>query len=380
MNLLDLKHMLANNIKNVIGWRTKRKIVVISVDDYGNVRLDSKSARDAMDRKGLKVMNRFDAYDTLETKQDLDALFSVLTSVKDKHGRHAVFTPFAVPCNINFEAMAENAYAGYHYEQLPNTFEKLSEQQPEAYRGAWELLQEGINKKIFIPQFHGREHLNLKVVNEKLGRRDKELLTALENRSFTSISKSGYATISTTAAYDFWKFEENEHFHEMIRDGLNAFENVYGYKADHFNPPVAREHPVIHQTLKECGIKYIDASLIKKEHQGSGRYKKVFNYTGKKNKIGQIFMVRNVVFEPTDARGYNWVDHTLKQVEAAFRWNRPAIISSHRVNFCGHIDPKNREKGLNALRELLKRITDRWPEVEFMAANELGGLVAGRHD
>jgi hypothetical protein len=104
----------------------------------------------------------------------------------------------------------------------------------------------------------------------------------------------------------------------------------------------------------------------------------VFNYTGKNSREQQHFIVRNVVFEPIDPRGFNWVNHAIRQIEAAFRWNRPAIISSHRVNFCGHIDPENREKGLSALRELLKQITERWPEVEFMAANELGDLVSGR--
>lgn len=378
MTLGDLKRAFARNTKNLIGWRTKRKIIVISVDDYGNVRLDSKKARDTMDKEGLKVYSRFDALDTLETKQDLEALYSVLTSVKDKHGRHAVFTPFAMPCNIDYEKMADEGYEQYRYEQLPKTYEKLEELHPKAYRGAWPLWKEGIEKGIMVPLFHGREHLNLKLFEEKLQKRNKDVMISLKNRSYTSISSDEYSTVSAMAAFDFWELEENVTFSEIIRDGLNAFEEVYGYRSDHFNPPGGREHPVIHGTLYECGVKYIDTPFIKTEHQGKGKFKKVFNYTGKKNSEGQTYLVRNVVFEPTEDRGISWVDFTMMQIEAAFRWNRPAIISSHRVNFCGHIDPNNREKGLSALRDLLKRITERWPEVEFMAANELGDLVAGR--
>ena len=376
MNLSDIKNTLANNVKNIIGWRTKRKIVVISVDDYGNVRLDSKQAREAMDREGSKVMNRFDALDTLETREDLEVLFEALQSVKDKNGRHAVFTPFALPCNINFEKMAETGYSSYHYELLTETFEKISVLQPDAYRGAWDLWREGIDRGIMVPLFHGREHLNLKLFEEKLAKGDKELLTALKNRSYTSISSVGYETISPMAAFDFWETDENERFKEVIRDGLDAFETVYGYRSDHFNPPGGREHPLIHKTLKECGVTYLDTPLIKTEHQGRGNYKKVINYTGKKNREGQVYLVRNVVFEPTDDRGVDWVDFTLKQIEAAFRWNRPAIISSHRVNFCGHIDPENRKLGIESLKTLLQRITTRWPDVEFMAANELGNLIS----
>ncbi|MBL0012861.1 MAG: hypothetical protein IPP30_03640 [Flavobacterium sp.] len=98
-----LKDSLINNLKNSIGWKTKRKIVVFSVDDYGNVRLHSKEARAKLDQAGLKVYSRFDLYDTLETKQDLEQLYAVLDSVKDKNGRSAVFTPFSLPCNIDFE-------------------------------------------------------------------------------------------------------------------------------------------------------------------------------------------------------------------------------------------------------------------------------------
>lgn len=375
---MSLKQSITQNTKNLIGWRSKRKVVVISVDDYGNVRIDSRKALDKMTADGLNLQGRFDAFDTLETRQDLEALFSVLTSVTDRNGRHAVFTPFAMPCNINFERMEEAGFDEYHYELLPQTFEKLAEKQPEAYKGAWNLVHEGIKAKIYVPLFHGREHLNLKVFEEKLIRKDPALITALKQRSYPGLGDTGYATISQMAAFEFDEFDENLRFHDMIRDGLNRFEEVYGYRADHFNPPGGREHPVIHKTLKECGVNYIDTPFIKTEHQGSGRYRKVFNYTGKKNRQGQIFLVRNVVFEPTENRGVDWVSFAMKQIEAAFRWKRPAIISSHRVNFCGHIDEENRKEGLRALRELLKKITNRWPDVEFMAANELGDLISGR--
>lgn len=377
MFLKTLKNSAVLNAKNLIGWRTKRKIIVFSVDDYGNVRVASKAARKQMDQAGLKIYSRFDAYDTLETRQDLEELYEALSSVKDKNGCHAVFTPFAVPCNIDFEQMEKTGYQEYLYELLPQTFQKLSVFYPKAYEGAWKLLQEGISEGLMVPQFHGREHLNIKVFEEKLSREDQDIFTALKNRSYTSISSNGHKRVSPMAAFDFWNFKENERFKEIILDGLDAFEKVYGYRATHFNAPGSRDHSVLFGTLHDSGIKYLDAPLVKREHQGKGEYKTSINYTGKTSKCGQTFLVRNVVFEPTDERGVDWVSYTMKQIEAAFRWNRPAIISSHRVNFCGHINEKNREKGIRALRELLKKITQRWPNVEFMAANELGNLISG---
>ncbi|NDI97575.1 hypothetical protein GWA97_00615 [Flavobacterium sp. LaA7.5] len=367
--IAGVKKKITDNIKNIKGWKTNRKIVVFSVDDYGNVRLASKHARENLDKAGMPAKSRFDKYDTLETKEDLEHLFDVLTSVKDKHGNPAVFTPFALPANIDFEKVIENNYDGYYYELLPQTLAKLP-----GYEKVWDLWQEGIKNRLLLPQFHGREHLNLKVFNELLSAKDPQIITALQNRSYTSIDFKKYPSISYTAAFDFDKFEENETFKDAIVDGLDVFEKVFGYRAIHFNPPGGRENPVLHPLLFEKGIKILDTPSDKKEHLGNGQYKKVFNYMGKENGSGQLFMIRNAVFEPTQDNS-DWVAMTMQQIATAFRWKKPAVISSHRVNFCGLIDEKNRQDGLQALRQLLQQIVKRWPDVEFMAANELGELI-----
>ncbi|AWA28630.1 hypothetical protein HYN48_00220 [Flavobacterium magnum] len=369
MSLKNLKQALANNMKNIRGWKTDRKIVVISVDDYGNVKVDSKEAIEQMEKEGVKPLSHFDIHDTLETGDDLQQLFEVLSSVKDRHGNPAVFTAFSLPVNIDFDKMKANNYEKYEYELLPETFAKRK-----GYENVWALWQEGMRKKLIVPQFHGREHLNLKIFNDALKNRDKATLVALKNRSYTSISLKNYP--SYTAAFDFSDFSEFESHNEIIADGLNAFEKVFGFRATHFNAPGGRENAVLHKALKENGVLYIDTPFDKKEHLGGGKFKRVFNYTGKQNEHGQTFMVRNVVFEPIWKRGYDPVEHALKQVEAAFRWNKPAIISSHRVNYSGLVDPKNRENGLGALKKLLSEITKRWPDVEFMAANELAEQIA----
>jgi len=132
--------------------------------------------------------------------------------------------------------------------------------------------------------------------------------------------------------------------------------------------------------LKNQGIQFMDTNLIHKQYLGNKEYSKSFNYTGKKLATGQLNIVRNVVFEPTASEHVASVQLAMDQIEAAFFWNRPAIISSHRVNFCGHINPKNRETGILALKDLLKKIVQKWPDVEFMAANELGDLMLKKQD
>lgn len=370
-----MKQILFDNLKNIYGWKTKRKIIIFSVDDYGNVRLDSKKARENLDKAGLKVLSRFDTYDTLETRNDLEALYSVLTSVKDKKGKSAVFTPYALPCNINFEAMALKGNERYIYELLPETFSKLSTRNPQSYEGTWQLWQEGIDKGLMKPQFHGREHFNLKVFEEKLENKDKEVLVNLQNHSYTSISTSGYSSIGYTAAFAFHKDEDYIKLQNILEDGTDQFDKVFGYSSETFTPP-AQQFPLkLLPILQKNRIKAIDRPFHHQIHLGEDQYERKFNMIGFEKRTDLATIVRNVVFEPTHGN-IDHVEKAFQQIKAAFRWNKPAIISSHRVNFCGHIDEKNRKIGLSALQNLLNKIAKEWPDVEFMTADELSRLIS----
>lgn len=363
-----MKRILVDNVKNALSWKSKRKIVVFAVDDYGNVRLHSKKAKENLLREGLELSNRFDNYDTLETESDLLSLYDTLSSVKDKYGNHAILSALAVPVNIDFDKMLESKYEEYYYEKLPDTFHKLP-----GYESVWSLWKEGMQKKLIVPEFHGREHLNLKYFKDNLNYKEFTTLTSLKNRSYTGIKRRG-SNVSYTAAFHFEKKEELELQKEIIRDGLNLFEEVFGYRASVFNPPGGRENDDLHGTLSENGIKYLESPMVKHEHQGDSEYKTKFYTTGKVNKYKQTFIVRNAVFEPTSSN-QDWVGTCLEQINTAFKWNCPAIISSHRVNFCGLIDENNRKKGLGDLRILLKKIIKKWPDVEFMSISELGSLI-----
>lgn len=366
-----MKQFLFNNLKNIPGWRTNRKLVVFAVDDYGNVRLNSLQARQKLD---VRIHNRFDAYDSLETREDLEQLYEVLSSVKDQQGRFACFTPFTLPCNLDFEALAANGYQEYVYETLPTTYEKLSAQQPSAYEGTWNLWQEGIQAGLLSPQFHGREHLNIQHFLHLLKEKNPTLMDSLRHRSLVALSPSRHAPVGWTASFSFWEPAELKKHSPILWEGLDAFEQVFGYRARVFTPPAQKFHPSLYPVLRQKGIIAIDRPFHYQQHMGFGNYKHMFETMRWDAKIGIVKIVRNVVFEPTDSH----IDHVgkvLNQIKAAFRWNRPAIISSHRVNFCGHIDPENRKKGLWDLKELLRQIVQRWPDVEFVSVGELAEMM-----
>lgn len=365
-----MKQLLFNHLKNVSGWRSKQKYVAIVVDDYGSVRVNSKKARQQMDANGIPGTLRFDRYDTLETTDDLSALFSVLDGVKDAISNSAVFTPYALSCNVNFEAMAEQGYLSYISEDLPETFSKLESQQANAYTGTWNLWKQGMEAGLLAPQFHGREHFHIGTFNALLAKREANLLNALKTRSLTGLQDPKGHPGGWTAAFGFYSLDETASYGMIIEDGVHKFQKIYGYRPQVFTPP-AQEFPLsLEPGLTAMGLEAIDKPFIRNRNLGDGHYKREFNTTKKGTKGNPTVMVRNVVFEPTDGNR-DHVGLALKQIDAAFTWNRPAIISSHRVNFCGHIDEKNRKKGLEDLEYLLRRIRLKWPDIQFVPVSTL---------
>ncbi len=165
--------------------------------------------------------------------------------------------------------------------------------------------------------------------------------------------------------------EELDRHRSVVIKGLNIFEEEYGVRSVSFTPPAGEFSPLLEPALADSGVVALNRSLTQKQYYGNGSYKREWNYTGKRRKDGLQTIVRNVVFEPTHDRGTDPVEKALKQMEAAFRWKRPAIISSHRVNFCGFIDEENRKKGLEELQRLLDQIVLRWPDVEFVSVEDL---------
>ena len=369
--MLSKKRRALINLKNIPGWRTNRKIVVFSVDDYGNIRMASQQARRNLEKVGLDVnQNRFDQFDCLEDRADLEQLFDSLSSVKDQHRNSAVFTAFSMPVNIDFEKIIASNYSEYHYELLPDTFKKLV-----GYENTWKLWKEGIEKKILFPQSHGREHINVKYLMDGLAKKDKEMIACMNESSFAALTLHDTKIISYPRAFAFHEFDENKELIQIAIDGLSQFEKVFGFRAKHFTAPGTYAHHHLEVKLKPEGIEYIDTSIIKQEHQGNGKYKSSYNTLGKKNKAGQRYILRNCIFEPLLNPTEDHINECLAEIEIAFRWKKPANISSHRVNFCGHIDSGNRDFGLKQLRILLDRIVKKWPDVEFMTTVELGELI-----
>lgn len=372
---MRLKQTLGDNLKNLLGWRTPRKLVAFAVDDYCNVRVASRAALENLGRSGLDLSGQFDRLDTVETRQDLEALFETLGSVRDAQGRPAVFTAYALSANPAFECVRADE-ASYQYEPVTKTFQRLTAEQPGAYEGAWALWQEGMQEGLIRPQFHGREHFNIRLFEEKLQRKAPDLLANLENRSLAGLTREpSFPDIGFSEAFAVHDDRCLGQQIEVLKDGMRLFEQCFGAKSTTFTPPAQTISPRLYPVCEGLGIRLIHKPRSVLRRVAPGNHVREFSWTGRRSSSGHASLVRNVVFEPglNDARASE--ERVIQQIAAAFRWQKPAVISSHRVNFCGHIDETNRSRSLKKLRRLLKLIVSRWPDAEFIAVDHLADLI-----
>jgi hypothetical protein len=367
----NIKKTILSYIQNIPGWRTNRKIVVFESDDWGSIRMPSKEVYESLLRKGYKVdQDPFLRYDSLASESDLSNLFDILRSFRDRNGNHALLTANTIVANPDFTKIKESGYQVYHYELFTKTLEKYPD-----HARSFQLWQEGINHKVFRPQFHGREHVNVDKWMHALKNNDSNLRLAFDHNMISISSLPSEMQYDYMEAYDFFSTYEKEKKKILIQEGLALFNSIFGYQSKSFIACCYIWDKEIESVLKENGINYIQG--IEKQLQPTIKnnkhsLKNIYHYTGQRNTHQQIFLARNAYFEPSLYQNTDNVDFCLQRMNIAFKLHKPAIISAHRLNFIGGIDIRNRDKNLKLFRQLLISILKKWPDAEFLSTDQLG--------
>ena len=363
-------------VSNLFGWRTNRKLIVIESDDWGSVYMSDKRALEEMKAKGIPLPSHYLKNDTLESNEDMEMLMEVLRKHKDSSGRHVVMTGVNVVANPNFEKIKANGFNKYEYELFTETAKRYP--QSDRIHSLW---KQGIEERLLVPVFHGREHLNVQRWMKLLQEGNETLRIAFEYSVSTLPREiNGEELTDLRAAFDIDTQNDLKYLEKVIDTGLDEFESLFGYKSTFFIPTNGPFNNNLEELLSKKGVKYIGTGKIQHEPLGEGKYKKHFRYLGKKNRLGQMYLTRNCFFEPISEefpKERDWVASCLKEIEIAFNCHKPATISSHRVNYMGTINPENRAEGLKKLDQLLRAIIKKWPEVEFITSMELGDIING---
>ena len=360
---------LMHNLINLPGWRTRRRIVVIESDDWGSIRMPSSEAYSRFKAGGFDLAGSdYNRLDALETNEDLSRLFEVLTSFKDFKGNHPALTANIVVGNPDFRRIRESDFNTYYHEPVTETLGRYPGR--DLVQSLW---MKGMTERIFFPQFHGREHVNIVRWMEALRKKSPRMMFTFDNET----TFSGDGDYNFMEVLDYNSPADLELMKQSLTEGLDIFEDIFGFRSASFIPPCYTWSSELEETLYKGGVKYIQGLVVQSLPTGRfGHYRKKYHFLGTRNAHGQYYLVRNSFFEPSLSRDYNELDRCLARIGISFRWNKPAVISSHRINYIGALDKSNRERNLEMLRRLLRTILNTWPETEFMTSERLGDLIA----
>lgn len=358
----------------MFGWRTKRHLVVIESDDWGTIRMPSREVYEEFMCRGIRVDREpYCRYDNLATKHDLENLFEVLQSVKDKNGHPAVITANTLSANPVFDKIKESEFTQYYFEPFIETLKCDA-----AHMDAFEMWKEGMAAGVFHPQSHGREHLYVKKWMQTLRDGDKVTRTAFDLGTWGLT----YKVCPTINEYYMGAFNSGEdvdirEFEIIIDDALRMFKDIFGYDSLCFTPTTYTWSPKIEPCLVAHGVRYIQSEFAQKIPLDDDRTIKIVRrgFQGSKTKAGLIRTFRNCFFEPTVKPNYDWFGECMKRIEIAFRWGKAANICAHRLNFIGSIDSANTDRTLPEFKRLLQEIVKRWPDVEFVSSDQLGEII-----
>lgn len=363
-----LKDRALSTWTNLRGWKTSRRLLVIESDDWGAIRMPSRQAWERLLAAGIRVdRSRYDSLDCLENRDDFEALMNVIHAHRDTHGRPAKFTFNTVMGNPDFEAIEQSGFEAYRHQHFFHSYRHYHGDDLEP------LWRKAMDSDLIRPQFHGREHLNVPLWMRDLRARRSDTLTAFSEGFYGLTTKtSSPRQVNYLAA--FWAESEADLgcCQNRLKDGLDIFRRTFQFASRTF---IACNYILPEQTesvLTENGIELLQGQrgqFVPSGLDTSGSIKRAF--TGQRTKGGLIRTVRNVMFEPFEGGSMDHVGLAIRQIQQSFKFGRPAIISSHRVNYVSGMSRKHRDSSLKMLDALLEGVRNRWPDVEFISSDEL---------
>jgi hypothetical protein len=361
--------------RNSFGWTTDRKLIVIESDDWGGIRVPSKEVYEKMIKHGDRMeKDPFTRYDALESEEDLADLFEVLCRHRDRNRRAPVITANCATANPDFSKIKEADFENYYYEPFTETFKRYPK-----HGRSLELWKEGIEKRIFYPQLHCREHLHvLRWLNDlRAGNQDVRL--AFDHEMISG--GNGFSAGNPFAymdAFNYYPGGSEDLLNGIIDDAFGIFEKALGFRSRSFTACCYVWSDALEAAVKKNGADFLQGywyQLFPSDRSYSA-YRKIRHEQGERNPLGQIYLIRNCSFEPAIYGESNAVDRCLHQIDSAFRKRKPAVICSHRLNYTGLIDQGNRDRNLYSLDQLLRKTLKNWPDAEFLTSVELGGRMA----
>lgn len=354
-------------------WKTDRKLLVIESDDWGAIRIPPGVDTEKLRKAGIALgESPYDRLDCLENREDLELLFEILDKAVGAGRSSPVMTFNTVMGNPDFDAIEKSGFEQFFHEHFHDSYNTYHSQD---LRGIW---RQAVEASLIVPQFHGREHLNSQLWMRDLKAGIAATRDAFKHRIFAlSLQTSSPHQQHYSAACSVESNQELETFTGILDDGLSMFESTFGASSRTFvacNYVLPRE---VEAHLANRGVSGIQTQrgYVQPQPKKSGKRRRVYRYTGQRNRHGQLYTVRNVLFEPYLDADRDWTASSIREIDAAFQSGLPAIVCTHRINYVGSHSTRHRDRSLRLLERLLESIMSKWPDIEFCSSDQLCSII-----
>ncbi|ANE57707.1 hypothetical protein [Methylomonas sp. DH-1] len=294
----------------------------------------------------------------------LQQLLDMLARHRDTAGRNAVLTADMVLAVPDLERIASEGE--YRRKMLDADFPAI-----------YQTLKDGIARDILTPQLHGLEHLNGAAFARLYRQDDPRLAVAKATadwsdwESLDSPLQGHYVDGSALPTSPVDSAEAQN----IIELAAASFQRMFGAPSVSTVAPCYLWSDNIEAYWSKQNIIAIQTAGYRctgRDQSGHYRQDPPIIRVGNKSRLGQTYLVRNVMYEPVD--GKNTVASAIAEAEMAYLQAAPISISTHRYNFTrSETECSNAIAGLD---RLLSAITDSFPRVRFLSSAELAETLS----
>lgn len=294
-------------------------------------------------------------------KERLEDLLALLQSFHDQLGRDAVLTANMV---LAVPDTADTRDGIYKRVMLDEGFGDLCR-----------AFQQAATKGSLVPQLHGLEHCN--------GQSLATLYQAADPRVSAIFGQTGWWDWESLDSPLQGHFVDNtrlptrpltqQKVEQLVSEASAYFTHLFGYPSYTAVAPCYLWDNQVELAWQRHGVKAVQTAGYRcTGRDGGGRYlqDKPLIRPGYRSDYQQTYLVRNVMFEPTDGK----TDATSAWREActAYAQGLPISISTHRYNFTR--DESEHRDSLQELEVLLNKI-GALPGLRFISSPELAQAI-----
>lgn len=346
---MTIAQRVSRRLRSWANWRCQEPIVVIESDDWCLYR-----------RRCDHLVAQFGeasewAQESLETKDDLDALADVLR-------RHrACVTANVVVANPDSERIAASGFTEYSDVAIdvglnPGLLTKFKN-----------MMGEGL----LVPQYHARRHLSPSLWLKDLQADEPGARLLLKEGVGPALAFRKGSSRRYHAEYLDWPNNREYTCDEILgflKPGLEIFQRVFGMASVSTIAPAYMFGSQAVRAWRAAGLKYIQGANYRlMPRNGSGEVVHSC-YIGQKA-TDLLMLARHVKFEPRPQRPQHGWKHAFAAAQSLIDRNIPVIIDTHRINYTGQF----REHGLRSIDQLLTGFDSLG--VKYLSTVELGTAI-----